>query len=47
VELEELCVRVAGIEDERAAKAGELSALVIEASNVLVDLGMLPIRDIA
>jgi hypothetical protein len=46
LELNELHVRVAGVEDERAAKARELSALVMEASNALVDLGMLPIKDI-
>jgi hypothetical protein len=40
MELEELHARVAGVED------GELSALVVEASNALVDLGMLSIQDI-
>jgi hypothetical protein len=45
-ELEELRVRMAGVEDERAAEAGDLSALVIEASNALVDLRMLPVWDI-
>jgi hypothetical protein len=37
---------VAGVEDEHAAKAGELSALVIEASNALIDLMMIPIQDV-
>jgi hypothetical protein len=46
VELEELRVWVAGVEDEHTAKAGELSALVIEASNALIDLMMIPIQDV-
>jgi hypothetical protein len=46
VKLEEVCVHVTGVEDERAVEARELSALVIEASNTLVHLRMLPIRDI-
>jgi hypothetical protein len=46
VELEELHMRMAGVEDERATKARKLSVLVIEASNALVDLGMLLIRDV-
>jgi hypothetical protein len=46
VELDELHARMVGVEDERAVETGELSVLVIEASNTLVDLGMLPIRDI-
>jgi hypothetical protein len=33
----------AEFEDQRAGEASELSMLVIEASNALVDLGMLPI----
>jgi hypothetical protein len=45
-ELEELCVHVAGVEDERVVEAGELSTLVMEASNTVVGLRMLPIRDI-
>jgi hypothetical protein len=45
-ELEELRVWVAGVEDEHAAKAGELSALVVEASNALIDLMMIPIQDV-
>jgi hypothetical protein len=46
VELEDLRVRVAGVQDEHDAKDGELLALVVEASNALVDLGILPIPDI-
>jgi hypothetical protein len=46
VELEELHVCVARVEDECAAKAGKLSKLAMEISNALVDLGTLPIRDI-
>jgi hypothetical protein len=42
-ELEELHVHVVGVEEECAAEARELAALVIEASNVLVDHKMLPI----
>jgi hypothetical protein len=45
-ELEELHVRMAGVEDEHVVEAGELPTLVVEASNVLVDLEMLPIRDV-
>jgi hypothetical protein len=44
--MEELRVRVARVEDERVTEAGELSVLVIEASNALVKLRMLPIQDI-
>jgi hypothetical protein len=33
-------------EDEHATEDGELSSLVMEASNALFDLRMLPIRDI-
>jgi hypothetical protein len=36
----------ARVKDEHTAEARELSTLVIEASNTLVDHGMLPIRDI-
>jgi hypothetical protein len=43
VELEELHVHVAGVEDERAADARKQSTLVMGISNALVDLGMLPI----
>jgi hypothetical protein len=41
--MEELHVYVAGVEDECAAMAREISTLVMVASNGLVDLGMLPI----
>jgi hypothetical protein len=44
--LEELCVHLAGVEDEHAVEAGELLTLVIEASNTVVDLRMLPMWDI-
>jgi hypothetical protein len=44
--MEELRVRVARVEDECVTEAGELSVLVIEASNALVKLRMLPIQDI-
>jgi hypothetical protein len=37
---------VAGVEDEHATKAGKPSTLVVGISNALVNLGMLPIRDI-
>jgi hypothetical protein len=37
---------VARVEDERVAEARELAALIIEASNTLVDLGMLPIWEV-
>jgi hypothetical protein len=46
MELEELHACVAGVKDERAIKAGKLSKLVVEISNSLVDLLMLPVRDI-
>jgi hypothetical protein len=39
-------MRMARVKDEHAAEAIELLALVVEASNALVDLRMLPIRDI-
>jgi hypothetical protein len=45
-ELEKLHRCVAGVEDKHATKAGKLSTLVVGISNALVDLGMLPIRDI-
>jgi hypothetical protein len=45
-ELEELHARVTGVKDEHAVEAGELSALAVEASNAVVDLGMLPIQDV-
>jgi hypothetical protein len=44
--MEELHVRVAGVKDERATEAGELSQLIMEISSALVNLGTLPIRDI-
>jgi hypothetical protein len=46
VGLEELRACMAGVKDERAAKAVELSQLVIEISDALVDLGVFPIWDI-
>jgi hypothetical protein len=46
MELEELRTHATGIEDEWATEAGEPLALVVEASNALVDLGMLPMQDI-
>jgi hypothetical protein len=45
-EMEALHVHIARVEDEHTTEAGEMSVLVIEGSNALVDLGMLPIRDI-
>jgi hypothetical protein len=39
-------VLVARVEDECTVEAGELSQLVMEISDALVDLGMFPIRDI-
>jgi hypothetical protein len=46
VELEELCERVAGVENERTAEAVQLSRSVMEISDALVDLGKFPIRAI-
>jgi hypothetical protein len=46
VELEELCTRMTEVEDECAAKAVELSQLVMDISDALIDLGVFPIRDI-
>jgi hypothetical protein len=46
VKLEELCELMAGVEEECVAKAEKLAALVGEASKVLVDLGLPPIRKI-
>jgi hypothetical protein len=46
VELEEIPTRVDGIEGERAAKAGQLSQLVMEISSALVHIGILPVQDI-
>jgi hypothetical protein len=37
---------VAGVHEEHAVEAGELAALAVEASNALVDLMMLPIREV-
>jgi hypothetical protein len=46
VELEEVRACVVGIDDEHVIEAGELLWFVMEISNALVDLGMLPIWDI-
>jgi hypothetical protein len=46
VELEGIHARVDGIGGEHAAEVGQLSWLVMEISNTLGDLGMLPIQDI-
>jgi hypothetical protein len=46
VELEGLCERVAEVENERAAEVVQLSWLIMEISDALVDLGVFPIRDI-
>jgi hypothetical protein len=46
VELEKLCEHVAGVENERAAEAEQLSWSVREISDALVDLDMFPIRNI-
>jgi hypothetical protein len=46
VELEEIRVRVVEVEDECATEAREMSQFILEISNALVDIGMLPIRDI-
>jgi hypothetical protein len=43
--LEELREHVAGVESERVAKAMKLSRSVMEIYDVLVDLGVFPIRD--
>jgi hypothetical protein len=45
-ELEKIHVRVAEVENKHTTEAGKLSALAVEASNALVDLGMPPIRDV-
>jgi hypothetical protein len=37
---------MAGVEDEHVAEALELSRLVMEISNALVDLGFFPIQDV-
>jgi hypothetical protein len=46
VELEELCECMAGVENECAAEAVQLSQSVMEISDALVDLGVFPIQDI-
>jgi hypothetical protein len=46
VELEELHEHVAGFENEHATEVVQLSRLVMEISDALVDLGMFPIRDL-
>jgi hypothetical protein len=46
VELEEVRMRVVGVKDERTTEVREMSWLVMEISNALFDLGMLPTRDI-
>jgi hypothetical protein len=45
-ELGEIRAPMVRIEVESAAEAGQLSQLVMEISNALVDLGMLPIQNI-
>jgi hypothetical protein len=45
-ELEEGHVRVAGVNDECTTEAGELSVLIVEASNALVDLGIVHIQGV-
>jgi hypothetical protein len=46
VELEGIHARVDRIGGEHATEARQLSQLVVEISNALADLGMLPIQDI-
>jgi hypothetical protein len=46
VELEGIHACVDGIGGERGVEAGQLMQLVMEISNALADLGMLPIQDI-
>jgi hypothetical protein len=46
MEIEGIHARVDGIEGERITEARQLSQLVVEISNALVDLGMLPVPDI-
>jgi hypothetical protein len=46
VELEGLCERVARVESECAAEAVQLSRLVMEISDALVNLSVFPIQDI-
>jgi NAD(P)-dependent dehydrogenase (short-subunit alcohol dehydrogenase family) len=45
-ELEELHALVAGAKEEHAVESGNLAVLVVEASNTLMDLGMLPVREV-
>jgi hypothetical protein len=45
-ELGKLCERIAGTEDDRAVEAKQLSRLIREISDALVDLNVLPIQDI-
>jgi hypothetical protein len=45
-ELDRLCVHVDRVEVERATEARKLSQFVMEISNTLVDLGMLPVHNI-
>jgi hypothetical protein len=46
LELDTAHMRLDRINDERAAEARQLSQLVVKISDVLVDLGMLPVQDI-
>jgi hypothetical protein len=46
LELDMAHMRLDRINDERAAEARQLSQLVVKISDVLVDLGMLPVQDI-
>jgi hypothetical protein len=45
-ELDKTPARVDRIDGEHATEADQLSQLVVEISNALVDLGMLPVQDI-
>jgi hypothetical protein len=47
VQLGEIYARVDGIEGECTTEARQLSHFVMEICNTLVDLGMLPIQNIA
>jgi hypothetical protein len=46
VELDKACTIADGITDERTTEARQLSQHIMGISNVLVDLGMLPVQDI-
>jgi hypothetical protein len=46
VELEEIPARVDGVEGEHTTEAEQLSQLLVEISNALVNMWMLPIQDI-